>query len=78
MSDPLAPIVLRAAELKRAAPQQYEDFVKSMRAYADRAKNDLLAAEADKIFPAQGKAQALEQLVKKLEDCFNLEANLRR
>ena len=78
MSDPLTPIVLAAAGLKRAAPREYEAFVKSMQAYADRALRDLVAAEANVIFPAQGKAQALEQLAKKLEDCFNIEANLRR
>jgi hypothetical protein len=76
-NDPFYPIVLSAADLKRIAPMQYELFVKSMQAYAERVKADLLAAGPDVIFPMQGKAQALDQLVKKLEDCFQLDENYR-
>lgn len=71
-------IVSAAAELKRAAPQPYDTFVRAMKAYAERAKKDLLAAEANVIFPAQGKAQALDQLATKLEDCINQDAHYRR
>lgn len=71
--DPFVAIISAAAELKRAAPEPYEAFIKSMKEYSERAKADLMAADANVIFPAQGKAQALAQLSAKLEDCFTLD-----
>lgn len=78
MSDWLSVIVATAADLKRAAPVQYESFVKSVRSYADKAKIDLLSAEPASIFVAQGQAQVLEQLAKKLENCTQLEEQHRK
>jgi len=76
--DPFMAIVICAAELKRTAPMQYELFVKSMQAYAERLKTDLLIAPPDAIFQMQGKSQAVVQLSQKLEDCFQLDENYRK
>lgn len=76
-NDPFLAIVTAAAELKRAAPAQYEHLTKAMRSYAERAKNELVVADANVIFPAQGKAQALGQLASKLEDCIALDDQYR-
>lgn len=78
MSDPIYRVVGAAALLKRAALGEYEDFVKSVREYAERAKSDLVVAPKDAIFQAQGKAQVLIELVKKLEDCIVLDEQYRR
>jgi hypothetical protein len=75
--DPFYPVVGCAAELKRAAPMQYEAFVKSVQGLVNRSKDDLLVAHGAAIFPAQGKAQALDQLAKKLEDCIQLDEQYR-
>jgi hypothetical protein len=77
MSDPLTAIVIAAAELKINSPERYERFVQSVNAHARRANADLLAAGRDSIFAAQGKAQALDELAKKLENCQQLYEQLR-
>ena len=74
MADPFVEIVLSASELKLAAPLQYERFINSIRVFEERCRDDLSAAEANVIFPAQGKAQMVTQLRQKLEACFELRA----
>lgn len=77
MSDPLYGLIKSAAELKRAARGPYEEFIKSFRVYLERAKTDLITADKDKVFQAQGKAQVLWELATKLEDCLTLDENYR-
>lgn len=74
MSDPLVPFVLAAAELKIAAPRQFDQLVEAVRVFEERCRDDLSAAEATVIFPAQGKAQLVTQLRQKLEGCLELRA----
>jgi len=76
-NEPLTPVVLAAADLKRASPEYYDVFVKAMKAYADRTLKDYLASDANGILGAQGKAQVLDQLAGKLENCFQLETGIR-
>lgn len=75
MSDPLFAIINAAADLKVAAPEQYERLVEAFRDYERRAISDLLAAGTDVIVGAQSKAWLLSQLRQKLEDCLNQRAN---
>lgn len=73
MSDPFVPVVIAAAELKRSNPVGYGLFVKSIEALAEAAVFDLVAADKDKVFYGQGKAQVLVELAKKLDDCAALD-----
>jgi hypothetical protein len=75
MADPLHQVVMAAAELRLAAPQEYEKFVAAVKTYEIRCQADFLAAEASGIFSAQGKAQLIVQLRQKLENCHQLRAN---
>jgi hypothetical protein len=74
MADPLYDFVMAAADLKLAAPKEYEKFVMAVRVFEERTRDDLAAAEANVIFPAQGKAQLVTQLRQKLEACLDLRA----
>jgi hypothetical protein len=71
-------IVLTASELKIAAMPQYMAFVKAVEKLEDRLKTDLVAADSNVVFPAQGKAQIVSQLKKKLEDCLTLREGFKR
>ena len=67
-------IVMAAADLKLAAPAQYERLTEALKIFEDKCRDDLQAAEAVGIFQAQGKAQLATQLRTKLETCFDLRA----
>jgi len=75
MADPLHQVVMAAAELRLAAPQEFEKFVAAVKLYDARCQMDFLAAEPGVIFSAQGKAQLISQLRQKLENCHQLRAN---
>ena len=70
-------VVIAAAGLKRSNPAGYAEFVKSIEALAETAVFDLVAADRDKIFHGQGKAEVLVELAKKLEDCLALDQKYR-
>ena len=74
MSDPLFALVMVAADLKLAAPAQYDRLVASVKIFEEKCREDLQAADAVGIFQAQGKAQAVTQLRTKLEQCIELRA----
>lgn len=74
MSDPLYGVVMAAAELKLAAPREYEKFVEAVRVFEQKTRDDFQAAEGNVIFLAQGKSQLVTQLHQKLRDCLDLRA----
>jgi len=74
MSDPMFLVVMAAADLKLAAPQQYERLTEALKIFEERCRDDLQAAEPTVIFPAQGKAQLITQLRQKFEQCLDLRA----
>jgi hypothetical protein len=75
--DTMTAIVVAAAELKINSPQRYETFIQAVTVHAARAKDDLLAASRDGIHGAQGRAQALDELAKKLVNCQQLYEQIR-
>jgi hypothetical protein len=75
--DTMTAVVMAAAELKLSSPLRYDTFIQAMNAHARRAHVDLLAASRDGIYGAQGRAQALDELAKKLENCQQLFEQLR-
>jgi hypothetical protein len=78
MSESLVGVVKAAAELRRSSQVQWEEFVKSMQNHAARTLLDVIAADKDHLSQAQGRAQALAELLKKLEDCQMLDEQYRR
>lgn len=74
MSDPTFLLVMAAADLKLAAPQEYDRLIQAVKVFEDRCRDDLQAAEPNVIFPVQGKAQLMTQLRQKLENCLDLRA----
>jgi hypothetical protein len=75
--DTMAAVVMAAAELKRSSPAKYDVFAKSVSAHAERSLRDMLATGRDAVHGAQGRAQALDDLAKKLEDCLQLDEKYR-
>ena len=71
--DSMTAVVRAAAELKRSSPEKFDAFLKSMIDHADRSLRDMLAAGRDGVHGAQGRAQALDDLAKKLENCIQLD-----
>jgi len=65
---------MAAADLKLAAPPEYDRLVQAIKSFEERCRDDLAAAEPNVIFPAQGKAQLVTQLRQKLETCLDLRA----
>jgi len=78
MADPFTSIVLAASELKIAAMPQFNVLVAALKELEEKLKTDLVAADPDKIFTAQGQAQLATQLRKKLDDCIKLREELKR
>ena len=67
-------IVMAAAELKLAAPREYEKFLEAMKAFEQRTRDDFQAAEFNVIFLAQGKSQLVTLLYNRLVNCLDLRA----
>jgi hypothetical protein len=78
MSEALTDVIKAAADLKRAAPAAYDRYIECMQHYATRAAKDVVVAGKDGIFQAQGRAQTLEELAKKLEACLTLDEKFRQ
>lgn len=74
MSDPLYAISMTAADLKLAAPREFDRFVETLKNFEMRCGDELYAAGPDGIFPAQGKAQLMRLLRQKIEDCLKIKA----
>lgn len=74
MSDPLHQIVLAAAELKLAAPKEFEKLVQSFKVVEESLRTEFYAAGPNVIFTAQGKAGLMVQLHRRLEQCIELRA----
>lgn len=55
MTDPLYGIVFAASELKLAAPREFDNLVTAVKVFESKCRDDLQAAEANMIFPAQGR-----------------------
>lgn len=73
-----AEISVAAERLKRAAPNEYEAFLASIRGWASQAQTTLLTAPRDELPNAQGQAQIAARLLKLLRDCSERVDTLQR
>jgi hypothetical protein len=72
-SNPLADLVMAAAQLKGAAPQFFSQLCDAMRAYEVQAITEILASDVPhELFRVQGKIKTVQQLRKHLNDCVEL------
>jgi len=69
MADPIYIVIAAAAELKLAAPAEFDKFLTALHDYEEHCRDDLQAADGHVIYQAQGRAQAIAQLRQKLENC---------
>jgi hypothetical protein len=72
MADPFHDVAMAAADLKIAAPREFDVFVATLDKLEKRMMADLLAAGPDGIFTSQGKALLSQQLKKKIEECMSI------
>jgi len=68
MSD----LATTAAELARAAPQKWADFLFALKTYADETKDNLVASPPDRLPLMQGRAQACAQLLQTLQQAIKI------
>jgi hypothetical protein len=72
-NDPMYAITLAAANLKIAAPEQFDALVAAFKQLEDRYRNDMLSAsEGSLIFNAQGRTWLATMLVARLANCLEL------
>jgi hypothetical protein len=72
-------IVMAAADLKAAAPQQYAQLVDAIRAYEKASIVDMVSSDQPhEIFRAQGGVKILSHLRKHLKECTELRATYQR
>lgn len=64
-------LTLAAADLKTVAPEQFARLVDAFAQIEAKLGKDYLAAEANVIFGAQGKAWLIGQLRARLENCYD-------
>jgi hypothetical protein len=62
-------LILAAANLSRAAPENWDKFVVALDTYARYKMSECVSAEISMLAVAQGRAQACGMLVSLLKDC---------
>lgn len=84
MNAPVAPkraesiLSIAAAELQRAAPNRWGEFITALQSYTDEAVKGVVNAPPDQIFVAQGKAQQMAVLMKLFEEALTTADRLRQ
>ena len=68
-------LTMAAADLKIAAPEQFDKLVEAVRALEARLNQDLIVAGATVIFNAQGQTWLASQLRQRLETCLEQRKN---
>lgn len=64
-------LILKSAELSRASPQLWNEFLAAFRQYTAERKNQLVAAPLEALPTAQGDARACATLEKLFGDAAN-------
>jgi phosphoribosyl 1,2-cyclic phosphodiesterase len=77
--NPLTDIVMAAAQLKAAAPQQFGQFVEALRAYEKASIVDMVSSDTPhEVFRAQGGVKIIQSLRRHIRDCVELRATYQR
>lgn len=77
--NPLTDIVMAAAPLKAAAPQQFAALVEAVRAYEIATIADMVSSEnPHDVFRCQGGVKLVQQLRRHLQECSELRATYQR
>lgn len=69
-------LVLAAAQLSRAAPEQWDKFVAAFDSYAGQKMGECVAADIGMLAVAQGRAQACAMISSLLKDCRKTAENI--
>lgn len=77
-TNPLADLVMAAAQLKGAAPQFYSQLCESLRVYEVQSILELGSADGNDVYRAQGKLKTVQQLRKHLSECTELRETFTR
>jgi hypothetical protein len=77
--NPLTDIVMAAAPLKAAAPQQFAALVEAIRSYEVATITDMVSKDnSHDVFRAQGGVKILSALRRHLQECSELRATYQR
>lgn len=75
--QPLEDLITRAAQLERASPQEWQEFVKSLAVYTDVHRDNVIKSPLPELPVNQGRAQSLSSLLKALSDCRSVGEKIR-
>ena len=78
MANPLTDVVMAAALLKAQQPQQYAFLMDALRAYEAQAIVQLIAADGNDIYRAQGKVRSVQELRKHLVESSELRTRFQK
>lgn len=77
--NPVTDVVMAAAQLKSAAPQQFTALVEAIRAHEKALIVDMVSSEQPtEIFRAQGGVKIMRQLRQNMQNCTELRAQYER
>jgi hypothetical protein len=62
-------LILKAANLARRAPQDWEQFIGALKIYTDIRRDQCVSSPVDTLQVAQGRAQQSASLLRLLEEC---------
>jgi hypothetical protein len=65
-------LAVKAGYLQRRAPQEWDEFLESLRFFAEKEITDLVYADSRHTPVAQGRAQALSELALRLKEAPNI------
>ena len=77
-NDPYYEITMAAANLKVAAPEQFDRLLEAFRQLEEREKMALIGAGPGAIFNAQGEAAMVVRLRKRLKNCLEQRAHYQK
>ena len=69
-------LIITAANLSRAAPEQWDRFIAAFEAYAGQRMSECVSADLGMLAVAQGRAQACAMLTVVLKDCRKQAENI--
>lgn len=62
-------VALRAAEVARRAPDEWERLLKALQDLTNHRRDECVSSPADNLFVAQGRAREAASLLRMMENC---------
>jgi hypothetical protein len=70
--SPHTDVVMAAASLKATAPEAFKSFCDTLRSYEGQSIVEMIGADGNDLFRAQGKTKTIQELRKHIVECYEL------